>query len=80
MEREEILKSLNVIFQEVLKNTGLQLDETMSANDVDGWDSLSNMTIVSEVERRWNFRFKLHDIVKMRNIGDMIDCIIKRSK
>ncbi len=80
MERQDILQTLNQIFIDVLKNPGLQIDETMTAHDVDGWDSLSNMTIISEVERQWNFKFKLHDIVKMRNIGDMADCIMKRSK
>lgn len=80
MEREDILKALNEIFANVLKEKYLQLDESMSADDVDGWDSLTNMTIISDVEKKWGFRFKLHDIVKLHNVGDMIDVITKRGK
>lgn len=36
MEREDVLKALNEIFANVLKEKYLQLDESMSADDVDG--------------------------------------------
>ena len=80
MDRDEILKQLALIFEEVLKQPGLKIDYNMSADDIDGWDSLSNMTIISEIEKKWNVHFKLRDIVRMKNIGDMIDVIISRSQ
>jgi acyl carrier protein len=80
MDREEILKQLALIFEEVLKQPGLKIDYNMSADDIDGWDSLSNMTIISEIEKKWNVHFKLRDIVRMKNIGDMIDVIIRQSR
>jgi len=80
MDRDEILKQLSLIFEEVLKQPGLKIDYNMSADDIDGWDSLSNMTIISEIEKKWNVHFKLRDIVRMKNIGDMIDVIIKQSR
>ncbi len=80
MDRDEILKQLSLIFEEVLKQPGLKIDYNMSADDIDGWDSLSNMTIISEIEKKWNVHFKLRDIVRMKNIGDMVDVIIRQSR
>lgn len=80
MDRDEILKQLALIFEEVLKQPGLKIDYNMSADDIDGWDSLSNMTIISEIEKKWNVHFKLRDIVRMKNIGDMIDVIIRQNR
>ncbi len=80
MDRDEILKQLSLIFEEVLKQPGLKIDYNMSADDIDGWDSLSNMTIISEIEKKWNVHFKLRDIVRMKNIGDMIDVMIRQSR
>lgn len=80
MDRDEILKQLSLIFEEVLKQPGLKIDYNMSADDIDGWDSLSNMTIISEIEKKWNVHFKLRDIVRMKDIGDMIDVIIRQSR
>lgn len=80
MDRDEILKQLALIFEEVLKQPGLKIDYNMSADDIDGWDSLSNMTIISEIEKKWNVHFKLRDIVRMKNIGDMIDVMIRQNR
>lgn len=80
MKKEEILQQLSLIFEQVLKRSDLKIDYNMSAEDIDVWDSLTNMTIISEIEKKWGVHFKLRDIVRMKNIGDMIDVIIKQSR
>ncbi len=80
MERNEVLTALNGIFSVVLNKEDLQLRESMSTDDIDNWDSLTNMTIISEIERLWEVHFKLRDIIRMRNIGDMVDTIISKSQ
>ena len=80
MEKEEILQQLTLIFEQVLKRSDLKIDYNMSAEDIDEWDSLTNMTIISEIEKKWGVHFKLRDIIRMKNIGDMIDIIIKQSR
>ena len=80
MEKEEILQQLSLIFEQVLKRSDRKIDYNMSAEDIDEWDSLTNMTIISEIEKKWGVHFKLRDIVRMKNIGDMIDVIIKQSR
>ena len=80
MEKEEVLQQLTLIFEQVLKRSDLKIDYNMSAEDIDEWDSLTNMTIISEIEKKWGVHFKLRDIVRMKNIGDMIDVIIKQSR
>ena len=53
----EILEALNGIFRHVLKNESLNLTETTTAHDVDGWDSLTNMLLISEVEKASRTRY-----------------------
>ena len=78
MVKEEVTTKLHDIISNVLKLSGLDLTDDMSANDIDGWDSLSNMTIISEIEHTFNIKLKMRDIVHMKNIGDMCDIILKR--
>ena len=80
MESNEVLTALTGVFSVVLNKENLQLNEAMSTDDIDNWDSLTNMTIISEIERLWSVHFKLRDIIRMKNIGDMIDVIISRSQ
>ena len=51
MENELIIGKLTNIFHEVFMDDELVLKESMSANDVDRWDSLTHMLMVTAVER-----------------------------
>lgn len=76
----EILEALNGIFRHVLRNESLNLTETTTAHDVDGWDSLTNMLLISEVEKAFGVRFNFREIVKMKNVGDLCAAIANKMK
>lgn len=76
----EILEALNGIFRHVLKNESLNLTETTTAHDVDGWDSLTNMLLISEVEKAFGVRFNFREIVKIKNVGDLCAAIANKMK
>lgn len=78
MEREEVRNLLSGIFEVVL-NQPVQLTDKMTPDDIDNWDSLTNMTIISEIESQWGIKFKLRDIIRMKTVGDIIDTIIKKT-
>lgn len=78
MEKEEILSTISAIIENVLNATDLNLNYESTANDVDGWNSLTNMQIISEIEKHFGIKFKLRDIIKMKNVGDL--CITVYNK
>jgi acyl carrier protein len=61
--------------QEVLDEPSVNLTPATTADDVEGWDSMSNITFVVEVERRFGIKFNTAEIEEMRNVGDMLDII-----
>jgi len=75
MENTEIVSKLTNIFRKVFSNDLLVLTNELTANDVAQWDSLSHMLLITEIESSFSIKFKLKDLNKMRNIGDMIDII-----
>lgn len=75
MERSEIINRLTTIFRKVLSNDVLVLNDEMTANSVDRWDSLTHMILISEIERAFSIKFKLKDLSMMRNVGSMIEII-----
>lgn len=78
MEREEIVNKLTPIFRDVFSEHSLVVTDELSALDVEKWDSLSHMLLITEVEKQFAIKFKLKDLNKMLNVGDMINII--RSK
>ena len=56
MEIEEILRELDTIFRDILKNENITLTTETTAKDVDGWDSLTNMRLITAIEKHYNIR------------------------
>lgn len=79
MERESIVEKLTVIFREVFANESLVITDELTANDVENWDSLSHMLLITEVENGFSIKFKLKELNKMHNVGDMIDIIFSKA-
>ena len=75
MNRDEILSKVNEAFVSVLEHDNFTLTDQTTADDVDGWESITHMMIISEVEKQFDIKFKLMDLMNMNNIGDLINTI-----
>jgi len=75
MTREEIISKLTVIFHEVFNDNSIVLRDDMTASDVDSWDSLTHMLMITSVEEQFNIRFKLKELNKLKQVGDLINTI-----
>lgn len=75
MTQEQIYEKLTNIIHEVFTNTDLVLTASLSANDVDNWDSLTHMILISEIENQFEVKFKLKELNKMKNVGDLVEII-----
>jgi acyl carrier protein len=78
MEREEMLKKITAVFIDVLDDEDIVLDESTSADDVEDWDSLTHIQLVVGVEKAFNVRFTSSEIQDWENVGEMMDCILKK--
>jgi len=78
MEKTEIAGKLTSVFRTVFDDNTLVLTNELSAKDVDGWNSLSHMILISEIEDVFAIKFKLKDLNKMKNVGDMIEIIMSK--
>lgn len=56
----------------VFDDDDIKLSSDTTANDVDGWDSLSHVNLITAIELRFNIRFSQKELLKHRNVGDLI--------
>mgnify|MGYP000702340330 FL=1 len=80
METEEILRELDTIFRNILKNENIALTPATTAKDVEGWDSLTNMRLITAIEKHYNIRFGLREILKFKHVGDLCASIQAKKK
>ena len=78
MERNDILKRVEEIFREELEQENLVLTDDTTAEDVEGWDSLSHIQLVAAMAESFGIEFKSREILSWDNVGDLIDCIQKK--
>lgn len=75
MGKEEIIEKLKQVLVSLLKHDNFEMRDDLTAADVDGWDSLTHMSIITEIEEIFNIKFKLRELNKLKNMGTLIDLI-----
>jgi len=78
METGEIYKKLNTVFEDVFDDDSIVVRPELSADDVDGWDSLTHIRLILTVERTLKEKFSSSDIGKPQNVEGLAELI--RSK
>ncbi|MFD1613961.1 acyl carrier protein [Gelatiniphilus marinus] len=79
MTKEIILEKISAAFTKILEHSNFKLEDNTTANDVDGWESITHMLIITEIEQMFGIKFKLMDLMNMDNIGDLIASIEKET-
>ena len=72
---DQILAELNAIFQQVFRDSSLKILPTTTADDIRGWDSLTHMNLIAEVEKHFDLEFSFDEVMDFQNVGDMVDSI-----
>ena len=75
MERNEIVAQLTTIASEIFQVENLVLTEDMSATNVDTWTSLTFMQLLTAIEENFGFKFKMMELIQIKNMGDVIRSI-----
>ena len=65
------METLNGIFRTVFDDDSIQIAPEMTANDVDGWDSLSHVSLILAVEAKFKIRFTQKELLTLKNVGDL---------
>ena len=75
MSREEIYEKLNEVFRDVFDDETITVNDETTAVDVEGWDSHMHISLIDAVEEEFEIRFDMKTVVKMKNVGEMVDVI-----
>lgn len=70
-----VMPPLTEVFREVFDDDEITLSPEMTADDVDGWDSLSHVNLIVTIETRFNIRFDQKELLTFKNVGDLLASI-----
>jgi acyl carrier protein len=72
MDEPEIYQRLTKIFQDMFDEDSIELTPQLSADDVDGWDSLTHIRLILTIEKAFKVKFSTSEIGKLENVGDLV--------
>lgn len=75
MDRSDILKAVQDIFRDILDDEEIVLEDKTTADDVEGWDSLTHIQLIVAIEKQFKIKFTSKEILSWRNVGEMLDSI-----
>jgi len=70
-----IYEKLNDIFRDIFDDENIEVSDSLSAIDIDDWDSLANISIVVAVEKDFKVKFSIEDVTSFKCVGDMVSKI-----
>ena len=80
MDAKTIYSRLNKVFRDVFDDDSITVGPKTTADDIEDWDSLEHITLISAVEREFRIKFKMGEISSMKNVGEMAQIIASRVK
>jgi len=72
---DDILEQLQPIFQDILDQPDLVVTRESNAQNVEDWDSLAHINLVTAIEKHFKIKFALGELQELKNVGEMIDLI-----
>lgn len=79
MTQEEILPALTAIFRTELDDETIVLFPETVADDIAGWTSLTHILLVAAVEKKFRIRFPSREIMRWKNVGDLMSALIEKA-
>lgn len=71
MELDEIIKQVNIIFIDLFEDESIVLNEYSDTSNIEAWDSLNHIQVITAIEKKFKIRFELNDLLNFQNIGDL---------
>ena len=74
----KIKKKLEIIFRDVFENDSLIINEQMTSESIENWDSLNHVKLILACEEEFKIKFDVQEINELDKIKDLIDLINKK--
>ena len=80
LSRDDFRQRAEKVFREVLEDSNLILHDDLAAADHPAWDSLNHLTLVISLETEFSVTFSTSDVMRWKNVGDILDSLMTKNE
>ena len=74
---------LQEVFRRVFDDDDLVISESMSADDIDGWDSMAHISLIIAIEKQFKIKFATSEIATLgrrgQTVGNMMEILAAKT-
>ena len=75
MDKNTIFNKLAFIFKNIF---GADISIADEQKDIDGWDSLRHIELVNEIEREFNVKFSMKEVLSFVSVKAIEECLSEK--
>lgn len=74
MSRQEIFTRIEAISKKIF-GQGTMITEETSSSDIEQWDSMNHVVLISTIEKEFGVTFDIMEIIGISKFGNFVDLI-----
>lgn len=79
MTYPEIYTQLESLFEDVFLRSGIKLERSTTAKDIEGWDSIKQVEIILAVSEHFGIRLSNREVDNLTSVGDLAEAIHRKT-
>ena len=80
MTRKELFDGVQDIFRDIFDEDGMVIKNATSSDEIEDWDSLNHINLVSAIEKEFKIKFALGELMALKDVGAMVNLIVEKLK
>ena len=76
MTRNEVFSGIQDIFRDIFDADDLVISSTTNSDEIEDWDSLNHINLVSAIEKEFKIQFALGELMTLKDVGAMVDLMM----
>jgi len=76
MTREGVFSAVQDIFRDIFDVEDLVISNTTNSDEIEDWDSLNHINLVSAIEKEFKIKFALGELMTLKDVGAMVDLMM----
>jgi acyl carrier protein len=75
---DKILVEMQEIFRSVFDQPDMVITCESNSDNVENWDSLTHINLISAISQTYNVRFALGELEDLKNVGDLLELLQRK--
>ena len=68
------------IFKKSLELKNIKISKNLNKKNLQEWDSMSNMALISNIEKKFQLKFNGDEILKINSVANLLKIVQKKIK